>query len=153
MNFTVQCHIAVLPIMLLWHGQWHLYLFISWRLFWDSLVSPLVFPSRIPIKLAIWKKSLLQDTFSLMLLFPVFFLHNACYNGGTAQFWLYRQDPPPLALCCCLLAHSWNVTSFGLMMLSHALFVTDRCSGGHIISNCNAGPTCMNSGIMLTYSW
>lgn len=64
--------------MLLWQGQWHLYLFISWRLFWDSLVSPLVFPSRIPIKLAIWKKSWLQDTFSLLLLFAVLFLHNAC---------------------------------------------------------------------------
>jgi hypothetical protein len=37
-------------------------------------------------------------------------------------------------------------------MFFHALFVTDRCPGRHIISNCNAGPTCMNSGIMLTYS-
>lgn len=33
------------------------------------------------------------------------------------------------------------------------MFVTDRCPGGHIISNYNAGPSYMNSGIMLTYSW
>jgi len=33
-------------------------------------------------------------------------------------------------------------------MLFHALFVTDRCPGGHIISNCVARPTSMNSGII-----
>lgn len=116
---------SCIPIMLLWHGQWHLSLFISLKLFWDSLVSPLVFPSRIPIKLVIWKKSLLQNTFSLLLLFGVLFLHNACYNKGTAQFWLYQWTPPPLALCWCLLAHSWNVMSFGLVLLSmHCLLQT-----------------------------
>jgi len=60
-----------------------------------------------------------------MLLFAVLFLHNACYNEGTAQFWLYRQTPPPLELHCCLLVHSRNVTSFGLVMLSmHCLLQT-----------------------------
>jgi len=124
-NLSIHCHIAVLSIMLLWHGQWHLYLFISWRIFWDSLVSPLVLPSRIPIKLVIWKKSLLRDTFLLMLLFALLFPHNTCYNGGTTQFCLYRQTPTPLALCYCLLAHSWNVMSFDLWGFSmHCLLQT-----------------------------
>lgn len=39
------------------------------------------------------------------------------------------------------------------MLFFHALFVADRCTVRYIISNCNAGSTCMNSGIMLTYSY
>ena len=55
----------------------------------------------------------------------------------------------------CYAAVSWltaEMSTFGLVILFHALLVTDRCPGGHIISNCNARPTCMNSGIILTYS-